>query len=122
MFAISQVLRLRVLLVAGLIAVTLLSFDSICLSARAQTNFGSVNIGSNATVTVTVPIAVGGTLSSIAVLTKGVANQDFNASTTGTTCTAGTDYSAGDSCAVAVTFAGAKVSLKRLSNLPESNG
>ena len=104
MFAISQVLRLRVLLVAGLIAVTLLSFDSICLSARAQTNFGSVNIGSNATVTVTVPIAVGGTLSSIAVLTKGVANQDFNASTTGTTCTAGTDYSAGDSCAVAVTF------------------
>jgi len=101
MFAISQVLRHRVLLFTGFIAATLLSVDGISLSARAQTNFGSVNIGSSSTVSV--PLTVSGTLRSISVLTQGAANLDFNNVETGT-CAINTAYAANSTCAVAVAF------------------
>ena len=73
------------------------------ISLAAQANFGSVNVGSNASVAVTVTILNAGTLGSISVTTQGAANLDFNGASGGT-CTAGTAYSANASCTVNVTF------------------
>jgi len=57
------------------------------LSVTAQTTFGSVDMGSSATVTVTLPYG-GGTLTSIAVLTQGAPGLDFT-DAGGGTCVVG---------------------------------
>ncbi len=80
-----------------------LSLTIASLAADAQTNFGSVAVGSSAasSVTVTIPSAV--TLGSISVLTQGTAGLDFTNSGTGT-CSSGTSYAAGQTCTVEVAF------------------
>src|ERR1700683_4821941 len=72
-------------------------------TAGAQTNFGSVNIGSSAasTVTLTIPSAV--TLGSISVVTQGATGLDFTNAGAGS-CAAGGSYTAGQTCTVEVTF------------------
>ncbi|MFZ1084163.1 MAG: chitobiase/beta-hexosaminidase C-terminal domain-containing protein [Terracidiphilus sp.] len=69
-------------------------------TTAAQTSFGSVNLGSSVTSTVTVTIPNGGTLSNISVVTQGAPNLDFTA-VDGGTCAVGTSVS---SCTVEVTF------------------
>ena len=70
---------------------------------EAQTNLGSVNLGSSTTTTVTVPLtAAAGTLSSVAVVTGGAANLDFT-NAGGGTCVTGSAFST--SCTVQVVFA-----------------
>jgi hypothetical protein len=103
MFAFFPVLRLRVLIVAGLIAATSLLFAGSSMSARAQTNFGSVKIGSSATITVSVQIAVAGTPSNIAVVTQGAPNLDFTAASGGS-CSTSISYAANATCTVSATF------------------
>ncbi len=72
-------------------------------TAGAQTNFGSVNIGSSVSSAVTVTIASAATVGSISVVTEGAAGLDFANAGTGS-CTAGTSYTAGQTCTVEVTF------------------
>ena len=69
-------------------------------------NFGSVNVGSSttATVTVTFHLISAGTLESISVLTQGATGQDFT-NGGGGTCTTGSAYAQGATCTVNVTFA-----------------
>jgi hypothetical protein len=74
------------------------------LSAVAQTNFGTVNIGSNTTETVIVTIPNAATLGSIAVVTQGAPNLDFT-NAGGGTCTVGTAYANNATCTVIVNFA-----------------
>jgi sugar lactone lactonase YvrE len=71
--------------------------------AGAQTNFGSVNIGSNAASAATLTIQNAATLGSISVVTQGATGQDFTNAGAGT-CTAGASYTAGQTCTVKVTF------------------
>jgi hypothetical protein len=82
---------------------TLLGFAVLSLSAAAQTNFGSVNLGNSESVTVAVPMASAATLSSIAVVTRGTPNLDFT-NAGGGSCATGTAYAANASCTVSVTF------------------
>ncbi len=72
-------------------------------TAGAQTNFGSVNVGANTTATVTVTIPAAATLGSIAVVTQGATGLDFT-NAGGGSCATGTNYTAGQSCTVQVTF------------------
>ena len=72
-------------------------------AAAAQTNFGAVNIGASATSTVTVMAPSAATLGSIAVVTRGATGLDF-ANSGGGSCGVGTNYAAGESCTVQVTF------------------
>ena len=70
---------------------------------EAQTNLGSVKLGSSTTTTVTIPLtAAAGTLSSVAVVTGGAANLDFT-NAGGGTCVTGSAFS--NSCTVQVSFA-----------------
>jgi NHL repeat len=75
----------------------------VSATAGAQTNFGSVNVGDNATsaVTLTIPSAV--TLGSISVVTQGAPGLDFTNAGTGT-CDAGASYTASQTCTVEVAF------------------
>jgi len=72
-------------------------------TAGAQTNFGSVNLGASATDAVTVTLPGATALGSIAVVTQGATGMDF-ANAGGGSCAAGTNYTAGESCTVQVTF------------------
>jgi large repetitive protein len=83
---------------AGLIA-----FGGFSLCASAQTNFGSVDVGSAATQAVTFSFAAEVKLAGIAVRTQGAANLDFT-NAGGGTCATGTTYSKGAACTVKVTF------------------
>ena len=74
------------------------------LWAVAQTNFGTVNVGSSTTAAATVTFANSGTLASIAVVTQGATNLDYTEAGVGT-CTIGTAYTVEDTCTVNVTFA-----------------
>jgi sugar lactone lactonase YvrE len=67
--------------------------------------FGSVNVGSASTVSVSLyfKFDTGGTLGSTVVLTQGATGLDFT-DAGGDTCTASSAYNAGDTCAVNVTF------------------
>jgi hypothetical protein len=76
----------------------------ISLPAAAQTNVGSVNLGSNSSSTVTVVMPRAATLTSIAVVTQGASGLDFTSAGAGT-CVAGTTYAAGATCTVPVAFA-----------------
>jgi hypothetical protein len=88
-------------LLQRLLLVCLPALSAILISAGAQTNFGPVNLGSSATLTVTVPLSGTATLSNAAVVTMGAPNLDFtNSGEVG--CTTGTGIT---SCQVQVTFA-----------------
>jgi hypothetical protein len=86
-----------------------LSFSLACLvlsiapALQAQTDMGTVDIGSNATASVTATILHPGTLSSISVTTGGNTNLDFTS--TGGTCKVGDPHAAADTCTIEVTFA-----------------
>ncbi len=72
--------------------------------APASANFGPVNIGSiSVPMTLTFTFDEAATLGSIAVVTQGAPNLDFDDAGTGS-CTAGTAYGAGNTCTVDVTF------------------
>jgi hypothetical protein len=86
-------------LLSGSLFGLLCVFVGLSLPAAAQ-NFGSVNIGSSATSTVTVSIPNGNTLSTISVVTQGAPNLDFT-DAGGGTCAVGDSVS---SCTVNVTF------------------
>ncbi len=69
-------------------------------------NFGSVNLGSSATRTITFIFTKSVSIASVSVVTQGAPNKDFQATTpdsSGTLCVAKT-YSANDSCNVDITF------------------
>ena len=68
----------------------------------AQTNLGSVDVGSSATTTATVTTA--GTANYISVVTGGAADLDYT-DAGGETCTVGTVYAASATCTVQVKFA-----------------
>ena len=70
----------------------------------ASPNFGSVNVGATTTQSVNVLFSTSGTLSVIKVLTQGAINSSFEFVDTGT-CVTGTPFTAGQSCAVDVSFA-----------------
>jgi sugar lactone lactonase YvrE len=72
-------------------------------TAGAQTNFGVVNVGASKTATVTVTIPAAATVASVAVVTQGATGLDFT-NGGGGSCAAGTNYGAGQSCTVSVTF------------------
>jgi sugar lactone lactonase YvrE len=72
-------------------------------TAGAQTNFGAVNVGASATATVTVTIPAAATVGSIAVVTQGATGLDFT-NAGGGSCTAGTNYTAGQTCTVEIAF------------------
>jgi hypothetical protein len=78
-------------------------FSLFTLSAAAQTNLGSVNVGSSATTAVTVTLPSGGTLGTVSVVTQGEPNLDFT-DAGGDTCATGTLYAANATCTVNVTF------------------
>lgn len=84
----------------ALLSVSLLALACISPSGTAQTNFGSVNIGSSASSMVTVTIPSGGELSSISVVTKGAPNLDFT-DAGGGTCAVGVSAL---SCTINVSF------------------
>ena len=88
-------------------------------TAAAQTNFGSVNLGSNATATVNVNVPTATAFTSIKVVTMGATGLDFKPSGTGT-CTVGVTYAAGQTCTVGITFeplyAGLRMGAVTLSN------
>jgi hypothetical protein len=90
----------QVLLLAG----CLISLALLPATAAAQTNVGSVDIGSSTTTTVTLTIPAAATLETIEVLTKGAPNLDFT-NAGGGTCAVGKAYAAGATCTVKVNFA-----------------
>jgi sugar lactone lactonase YvrE len=69
----------------------------------AQTNFGPVNIGGSANLTVTVNIQSPGMLTGISVVTQGATGLDFTNAGSGT-CATGTSYTVGEFCTVMVSF------------------
>ena len=97
----------------------------VCASTSllAQTNLGSVNVGSSTTATITATIINPGTLASIAVTAWGRADLDFT-DVGGGTCSVGTSYAANATCTVNVKFAptaaGARYGGVKLLNQNES--
>jgi sugar lactone lactonase YvrE len=78
------------------------------LGARAQSPFTptfatAIQVGTSASVTVSVTAAAAGTVDTIQVLTQGAAGQDFAASSTGASC-ASASLLQGQTCQQAVTF------------------
>jgi streptogramin lyase len=111
-FPVSRRRTLRSVL--GGVALLLLAFSA---SVRAQTpvNFGSVNVGTNTTATVTLLFLNGGTSAgSPAVLTQGAPNLDFLNTTSGTCNTNGSGYhyTAGSTCTVSANFKPARPGLR----------
>jgi len=86
-----------------------LMLGGVCVGIHAQTasngNFGSVNVGSTGStpISITFTFDAAETLGSMTVVTQGAAGLDFADAGTGT-CKAGTDYAAGDTCTVKVSF------------------
>jgi hypothetical protein len=78
----------------------------LATDAAAQTNMGTVVLGSssNSPTAVTVPITVTGTVNAVAVVTQGAASKDFVVGSGGS-CAGGTFSSLPASCTVNVTFA-----------------
>ena len=68
----------------------------------AAPNFGTVNVGSSATLSIPFAFPSGGTLSGVSVLTEGAAGLDFTAARA--SCNTATNYSKGASCSVTVQF------------------
>lgn len=93
----------KLLWVARNVSVCLLAFLALSGTAKAQTKFGSINLGSSTNVTVLIPIDSAGTLSQINVVTQGASGLDFTRSAGGT-CTITTAYPVKSSCSVTVTF------------------
>lgn len=87
----------------SLFAPSVLLFLLVSIHASAQTNFGSVNIGSSANATVTVTIPSASSFTALQVVTMGQTGLDYTASGSGT-CATGVAYSAGQTCTVGVTF------------------
>lgn len=85
------------------VTVLLIGLSFLQATAAAQTNFGSIALGSSSNATVTLTIATAGTLSSISVVTQGVPALDFT-NAGGGTCSTGTAYAAQATCTVIVTF------------------
>lgn len=83
------------------IAALAVAFASISL--YAQVHLGQVSIGSSNAVPVTVTIANGGKLGSLAVVTGGAEHIDFTEAAGGT-CKIGKTYQANDTCTVRVRF------------------
>jgi sugar lactone lactonase YvrE len=86
----------------------LMAFSAIglalaCLPAKAQTNFGSINVGASATATATLTIPEAATLGSVSVVSQGATGLDFT-NAGGDSCAAGTVYAAGQTCTVQVSF------------------
>jgi len=78
--------------------------NSVQITAPSPTNFGAVNIGSTSpAIPMVFTFATPGTIGGEAVLTQGATGLDFADTGTGT-CMANTEYSAGQSCVVNVTF------------------
>jgi streptogramin lyase len=90
-------------LLSASFAGSLFAIASLPFSASAQTNFGTVNVGSSLTATVTVTIQFAATLRDIAVVTEGAPDLDFTDSGGGT-CAVGTAYAANATCTVKVAF------------------
>jgi sugar lactone lactonase YvrE len=80
--------------------------------AAAQTNFGSVAVGSNTSAAVTMTFESSATLGSIAVVTQGAPNLDFT-DAGGGTCTVGTAYATGATCTVNASFTPIAPGLRR---------
>jgi sugar lactone lactonase YvrE len=81
------------------------TFTVVSINLQSVANLGAVNIGStDAAVPVTLNFSSAATLGSVTVLTQGASGLDF-ASASGGSCAPGTNYSAGSSCTVYVTFA-----------------
>ena len=72
-----------------------------------QPYFGSVNIGSTATATLTFTFSAGGSIAAPVVMTQGATGLDFTDAGTGSCTTNGTShvYASGDTCTVDVIFA-----------------
>ena len=72
----------------------------------AQTNLGSIAIGSSASATVTLTLGASGTIVAPVVMTQGATGLDFTDAGTGTCTTNGTSYSysSGATCTVVVNF------------------
>jgi sugar lactone lactonase YvrE len=69
-----------------------------------QVNFGAVNVGTSATVqTLTYYFSSAATVSAVNILTAGASGLDYTDGGS-STCTAGTSYTAGQSCVVTVAF------------------
>jgi sugar lactone lactonase YvrE len=106
----SHSLRCRqVLLCASFLALTGLMLPQ---AAQAQSNFGSVAVGSSATTAVTLTFPNAATLGSIAVVTQGAPNLDFT-NGGGGTCAVGKTYSMNSTCTVSVAFAPIAPGLRR---------
>ena len=91
-------------------AVTLLGVGQITcaqVTNPAGYNFGTVNLGSSASTTVTFAFTSSVTVGSVTVVTQGATGQDFQATSpnSGTTLCTAKAYTSGTSCTVAVTFA-----------------
>jgi sugar lactone lactonase YvrE len=71
--------------------------------AKAQTNFGSVNIGASTSANVTLTIPAAATLGSISVVTQGASGLDFVNGGAGS-CSVGGTYTTGQTCTVQVNF------------------
>jgi sugar lactone lactonase YvrE len=76
------------------------------ISPPLPPNFGSVNVGSSTSLTLTFTFSAGGSINPPAVLTQGAPNLDFTDAGTGTCTSNGTahTYSSGDTCTVTVNF------------------
>ena len=98
-----KVKRLRLLLRVSAVSVMALCGGSLGAWGGTPVNFGSVNVGSSTTATVTVTFQSAGTLGSISVLTQGATAQDFT-NAGGGTCATGNAYAGGAACTVIVTF------------------
>jgi len=98
----SHRLHLRAVLKRLLPAAVMLLVSAACLTADAQTDFGSVDLGTtSAAQTVTLSIPNGGAITQTKVLTLGVASLDFKSVTD--SCSSQT-LPANGSCTVSITF------------------
>jgi len=98
-----KVERLSLLLRVSAVLVVALCGGVLDAWAGTAVSFGSVNVGSSTTATVTVAFLSAGTLGSISVLTQGATGQDFT-NAGGGTCATGNAYAGGSACTVIVAF------------------
>ena len=76
---------------------------ALAVSAPAQSNFGSVNIGADAAATATLTLSNAATIGGISVRTQGSENLDFTDAGSGT-CVVGKAYTANATCTVNLLF------------------
>lgn len=85
-------------------AICILFFAAFCAAAPAQTNLGSISVGSSsASTAVTVAIPSAAAVTGISVVAQGAPDLDFN-NAGGGTCALGKAYTAGSTCTVNVAF------------------